>query len=82
MQAPERPEDPPVPAEAFAEHALRSHLSAAAVSTARGLGLAIRASPLDPQALLSVLGERYGYWTDDVEHTDPFDRPAAEGDTI
>ncbi|MFF3459706.1 hypothetical protein ACFYXH_36505 [Streptomyces sp. NPDC002730] len=82
MQAPEHPDDPPVPAQAFTEQALRSHLSVAAVSTARGLGLAIRPGALDPQALLSVLGDRYGYWTDDIEHTDPFGWQAAEGDTI
>jgi hypothetical protein len=82
MQALERPDDPPVPAEAFTEHALRSHLSAAAVSTARGLGLAIRPGPLDPQALLSVLGGRYGYWTDDIEHKDPFEWAVAESDTV
>ncbi|SFE24045.1 hypothetical protein [Streptomyces mirabilis] len=81
MQAPERPDDPPVPAEAFTEHALRSHLSVAAVITARGFGLAVRPGPLAPQSLLSVLGERYGYRTDDIEHTDPFGWPAPEGDT-
>ncbi|MET8631780.1 hypothetical protein [Streptomyces sp. NPDC004680] len=81
MQAAERPDDPPVPAEAFTEHALRSHLSVAALSTARGFGLAIRPGPLDPEALLSVLGERYGYWTDDIEHTDPFGWLATQ-DTI
>ncbi|WP_329333946.1 hypothetical protein OG866_11470 [Streptomyces sp. NBC_00663] len=82
MQAPERPDDPPVPAEAFTEHALRSHLSVAAVSTAHGFGLSIRPGPLDSQALLSVLGERYGYWTDDIEHTDPFGWSIAQDDTI
>ncbi|MFE2326909.1 hypothetical protein ACFXD5_23800 [Streptomyces sp. NPDC059385] len=82
MQAPEHPDDSPVPVEAITEHALRSHLAAAAVSTAHGLGLVIRQGPLDSQALLSVLGERYGYWTDDIEHTDPFAWPAEQGDTI
>ncbi|SFL67342.1 hypothetical protein SAMN05192584_1249 [Streptomyces pini] len=78
LQAPEHPDDPPVPAEAFTEHALRSHLSMAAVSTARGFGLVIRHGSLDPQALLSVLGDRYGYWTD-VEHPDVFEwRSAAD----
>ncbi|MBY8864478.1 hypothetical protein [Streptomyces sennicomposti] len=78
MQAPERPDDPPVPAEAFTESALRTHLSVAAVSTAHSLGLVVRHGFLDRQALLSVLGDRYGYWTNDVEHDDPFDWPAAE----
>ncbi|WP_327742856.1 hypothetical protein OHO28_51230 [Streptomyces europaeiscabiei] len=78
MQAPERPEDPPVPAEAFTERALRAHLSVAAVNTADSLGLVVRHGLLDRQALLSVLGDRYGYWTDDVEHNDPFGWPAEE----
>ncbi|MFJ7297833.1 hypothetical protein [Streptomyces collinus] len=82
MQAPERPDDPPVPAQAFTEHALRSHLAVAAVSTARGFGLAIRPGRLDSQALLSVLGDRYGYWTDDIEHADPFNWPATQDDAI
>ncbi|MFI6254191.1 hypothetical protein [Streptomyces sp. NPDC051016] len=78
MQAPERSEDPPVLAEALTERALRAHLSVAAVSTAHSFGLAVRHGFLGRQALLSVLGDRYGYWTDDVEHDDPFDWLAAE----
>ncbi|MFJ2232179.1 hypothetical protein [Streptomyces halstedii] len=81
MQAPEGPDDPPVPPEAFTEQALRSHLAASAASTAHGFGLTLRPIPLVPQALLSVLGDRYGYWTDDTEHTDPFDWSAAQDDT-
>ncbi|WP_265582662.1 hypothetical protein [Streptomyces ferrugineus] len=42
------------------------------MSTARALGLVVRRGALDPQTLLAVLGDRYGYWTDDIEHTDPF----------
>ncbi|MEU9031507.1 hypothetical protein AB0D46_29125 [Streptomyces sp. NPDC048383] len=72
MQAPERPSGSPVPVEAFSEHAMRTHLSVAAVSTARFYDLTIRRSPIAPEALLSVLGDRYGYWSDDVDHTDPF----------
>lgn len=78
MQAPEPSEDPPVLAEARTERALRAHLSVAAVSTAHSFGLAVRHGFLGRQALLSVLGDRYGYWTDDVEHDDPFDWLAAE----
>ncbi|KUL53280.1 hypothetical protein [Streptomyces sp. NRRL S-1521] len=81
MQALERPEDPFIPAEAFAQRALRAHLSVAAVSTAHSLGRVVRHGILDQQALLSVLGDRYGYWTDDVEHDDPFGWPAAQDAT-
>lgn len=80
MQAPERCDDPAVPMEAFTEHALRSHLAAAAVSTAHGLGLTVRPGSFNPQALLAVLGERYGYWTDDCEHADPFGWPVVVQD--
>lgn len=81
MKAPERSDAPAVPAEAFTEHALRSHLAAAAVSTAHGLGLTIRPERFDPQALLALLGERYAYWTDDIEHTDPFGWPVVQDNT-
>ncbi|MFF4827458.1 hypothetical protein ACWDAO_02310 [Streptomyces sp. NPDC001212] len=72
MTASERPEDPPVPVEAFTESALHSHLHTATLATVRNLDLVIRRSPVDPQALLSVLGDRYGYWKDDVDHPDLF----------
>ncbi|MFG3055519.1 hypothetical protein ACGFZP_31880 [Kitasatospora sp. NPDC048239] len=75
FRAPERPGEPPASAEAFTEDALRSYLSAAAVSTAHGFSLVVRSDVLDPRALLAVLGDRYGYWTDDVEHVNPFDWP-------
>ncbi|MEU6348353.1 hypothetical protein ABZ896_03400 [Streptomyces sp. NPDC047072] len=73
MTAPERPEDLQVPPEAFTKHAMRLHLQAAALSAAcNHLGLIIRQNSIAPHALLSVLGNRYGYWTDDVDHRDLF----------
>jgi len=81
MQAPEHRGDSAVPTEAFTEHALRSHLAAAAVSTAHGLGLTVRPGSFNPQALFAVLGERYCYWTDDVEHADLFGWPVGVQDS-
>ncbi|WP_328724507.1 hypothetical protein [Streptomyces sp. NBC_00259] len=60
---------------------LRTHLSVAAVSTARSFGLVIRHGLLDRQALLSVLGDRYGYWTDDVGHSDVFEWQSSSNET-
>ncbi|MEU3907173.1 hypothetical protein AB0F20_25705 [Streptomyces goshikiensis] len=72
MMAPEHLDDQPIPVGAFTESALRSHLYGAALSTASNLGLVIRSSSIEPQKLLGVLGDRYGYWTDDAEHADIF----------
>jgi hypothetical protein len=81
MQAPEHRVDSAVPTEAFTEYALRSHLAAAAVSTAHGLGLTVRPGSFNPQALFAVLGERYCYWTDDIEHADLFGWPVGVKDS-
>ncbi|WP_145504066.1 hypothetical protein [Streptomyces sp. CFMR 7] len=75
MMAPELPDDEPVPTQAFTMTALRSHLYNAALATAGNLGLVARGSSIHPEVLLRVLGDRYGYWTDDVEHADMFASP-------
>lgn len=72
MMAAERPDDEPVPVHAFTVSALRSHLHGAALATASNLGLVIRRRSLKPEVLLRVLGDRYGYWTDDADHVDMF----------
>ncbi|MFD9335017.1 hypothetical protein ACFWBF_11520 [Streptomyces sp. NPDC060028] len=72
MTEPELPDHESVPTEAFTESALRSHLLAAALATASNAGLVVRRPSLQPEVLLRVLGDRYGYWTDDTEHADVF----------
>ncbi|WP_031088669.1 hypothetical protein [Streptomyces sp. NRRL WC-3549] len=72
VMAPELPDDEPVPTQDFTLSALRSHLHGAALATASNLGLVVRSSSLQPEVLLRVLGDRYGYWTDDIEHADMF----------
>ncbi|GGS72516.1 hypothetical protein GCM10010222_11650 [Streptomyces tanashiensis] len=72
MTAHELPDDEPVPPQAFTLSALRSHLHGAALATAGNLGLVVRSTSLRPEALLRLLGDRYGYWTDDAEHADMF----------
>ncbi|MBF4474267.1 hypothetical protein [Methanobacterium formicicum] len=42
------------------------------ISTIKGLGLECHQETPDFEAINHFLSERYNYWTDDVEHDDPF----------
>jgi hypothetical protein len=64
----EQESDPVTPEEAFTVEQMWFHLANAAVATGRRWGLEIRVNPLVPEAFLSVLGERFNYWSDDIAH--------------
>jgi hypothetical protein len=64
----EQESDPVTPEEAFTVEQMWFHLANAAVATGRRWGLEIRVNPLVPEAFLSVFGERFNYWSDDVAH--------------
>lgn len=61
-----------IPVDRFTEHEMWFHLGNTASATARRWGLEVRVSLLDPRPFLSVLGDRFNYWTDDVEHQPVF----------
>ncbi|MCC9177673.1 hypothetical protein [Arthrobacter sp. zg-Y750] len=67
LRAEERPDDPMPPADVFTEDVMWVHLANAAVATIRGWGLELRVR-FEPRALLAVLGDRFNYWDDDVDH--------------
>lgn len=73
MFAEEQSSDPDTPDEAFTADQMWFHLANAGVATARAWGLEVRLSPFVPEAFLSVLGNRFNYWSDDVPH-DPLFR--------
>jgi hypothetical protein len=64
----EQASDPLTPDEAFTVDQMWFHLANAAATTARRWGLEIRVNPLVPKTFLSVLGNRFNYWSDDVAH--------------
>ncbi len=68
MEEEERPEDPETPAHAFTEEQMWFHLASAAAAGAQGLGLELRLSRFEPRSFLNVLGDRFNYWDDDVDH--------------
>ena len=70
---PEQAEDPQLAPEVFTEEDLQFHLQVAVLSTIKMLGLQVHQRRPDYRALFALLGERYNYWTDDVEHEDFFD---------
>jgi hypothetical protein len=72
MFAEEKSSDPVTPDEAFTADQMWFHLANAALATARAWGLEVRLSPFVPEAFLSVLGNRFNYWSDDVAHDSLF----------
>jgi hypothetical protein len=68
MNRPEEPGDSSVAVEAVTREALENALDMSALSTVRNWGLEIHQPSVDPAAVLKVLGGRYGYWSDDVDH--------------
>lgn len=72
MNEPEKETDPPVPISEFTEEKLRLHQKIGMMSTLKVLGLECRQSTPDFKGIDDFLRYRYNYWTDDIEHTDPF----------
>jgi hypothetical protein len=72
MNRPEEADDLLVTAEAVTREALEDALNASAISTLRNWGLEIHQPTVEPAPLLQLLGARYGYWDDDVDHDDFF----------
>ena len=70
MDQPENENAEPVPLSEFSEQNLRFHLSATMGSTLMNLGFKIHQMTPDFEAISKFLGERYNYWTDDIDHPD------------
>jgi hypothetical protein len=51
---------------------LREHLGITMGATLKGLGLELHQDVPDLPAISEFLSRRYNYWTDDIEHPDPF----------
>lgn len=67
-QEEERAEDPEPPLRIFTEDRMWFHLSNAALTTVRRWGLEVRLNRVDPRSFLGLLGDRFNYWDDDVDH--------------
>lgn len=72
MFAEEQSSDPVTPDEAFTADQMWFYLANAAVATARAWGLEVRLSPFVPEAFMSLLGNRFNYWSDDAPHDSLF----------
>lgn len=72
MNEPEKKTDSPVPTTEFTEEKLRFNQKSGMISTLKVLGLECHQSTPDFKGIDHFLRYRYNYWTDDIEHTDPF----------
>jgi len=72
---PEADDEPDAAMDAFSAAGLRWGLKESIPSTVTNWDLDLRSPYADYPAFERLLAERYGYWTDDINHDDPF--PAA-----
>ncbi|MEV6928446.1 hypothetical protein AB0M46_28715 [Dactylosporangium sp. NPDC051485] len=68
----ELPDDPHIDPSAVTGDAMTSGINRIAVSSMRRWGLTPQHADPTPGIVLSVLEHRYGFWTDDIAHPDPF----------
>ena len=64
--------DKPAPLELFTEESLKRAIQFSWASTLQLWELTLRQNPPDFPALEQLLADRYGYWSDDVEHNAMF----------
>lgn len=72
MESEEDEKSVSVPPEVFMEERLREAIALSMLFTLRLYGLESRQRTPDLKAMDHFLRHRYNYWTDDIEHDDPF----------
>ena len=72
LNRPESDADPPLPLAELSEEAMDRFRSDAMLVSLQKWDLELRQMPPDVDAVGTLLASRYGYWTDDVDHDDPF----------
>jgi hypothetical protein len=70
LREPENENSIPIPLEEFSTENLRRQLRVSMLATVRTYNLELPHSTPDFAAIGDFLSERYGYWTDDIEHPD------------
>jgi hypothetical protein len=71
MTRPEQKQDV-APLELFTEADLRDALKIALPATLKVYGLEVHTNPIDFTSIFQFLGDRFGYWQDDIGHEDIF----------
>ena len=66
----------PVPLSEYTETTLWQHIRFYMLAFARAYGLECHQQTPDFEGVEDFIAQRYHFWTDDVEHVDPFAPPA------
>jgi hypothetical protein len=69
---PEEPGDPRIAPGDVTREALEKGIQLVAVSSLHHWDLTLAHGTTNPDPIVRLLGERYGFWEDDVPHADPF----------
>ena len=68
----EEPGDPKIAPDQITLDVMEQGIRLVAMSSLHRWGLALHHGTTDSDAIMRLLAERYGFWDDDVPHTDPF----------
>ncbi len=68
----ERPDDPRISPAEISRDVMMHRIHMAAVSSLRRWGLVLHHGDTSADPVMQVLEHRYGFWTDDIPHDDPF----------
>jgi len=68
----ERPDDPRISPTEITREVMLKRIQLAAVTSLRRWGLVLHHGDTSTDAVMHVLEHRYGFWTDDIPHGDPF----------
>lgn len=68
----------PIPLDEFTADRLEMMLHMSIGATMKGLGLVLYDECVELSAIIKFMGERFNFWEDDVDHTDPFAPPPPE----
>lgn len=68
----EQPDDPQISSDQITRKAMEQGIQVEAISTLHRWDLTLHHGTTDSAAVMRLLVERYGFWTDDIPHPDPF----------
>lgn len=68
----EQPDDARISPEQITRKAMDDGIQLVATSSLHRWDLVLHHATTDPRAIVQLLAERYGFWSDDIPHPDPF----------
>lgn len=68
----EQPNDPQIASDQITRDVMEQGIRLVAISSLHRWGLTLHHGTTDSDAIMQLIAERYGFWDDDIPHSDPF----------